>query len=425
MRTRQIRTIVFMAIISIGGIMVMQFVWFIKAYDFKQRQFNHTVYLALQEVGEKILEYHKTQVPLMGMVNQISTNYYAVNINGEIENSLLEFLLKTEFEKRNIPVDFEYGIYNCESGKMVYGNYISLKNKKSPGIKSNLPVWSENKYYFSVLFPDMKSYLTSQMGIWLFFNGVLLLICIFFSYALVIILKQKRYSEVQKDFINNMTHELKTPITTILVSTELLKKEEIANNTGKVKMYTSMIEQETFRLKNQVDKVLQVALLDKERIEFNLSPLNLHQCIQRLAKSLQLVISDKGGELSVVLDANIPYLMADEVHLENVIHNLTDNAIKYNNHPPQIAIITKNLKNKLILTIQDNGIGIDEENQKKIFEKFYRVSTGNVHNVKGFGLGLYYVKTIVEKHRGKITLTSELGKGTQLRLEFPSILKDN
>ena len=419
MRTKNIRIVIIMAIISIVGIMIIQFIWFKKAFDLKQRQFNHTVFLALQNVAEKTLEYNKIQVPLSGMVNQISTNYYAVNINGEINTSILEVILKTEFEKRNITIDFEYGVYNCESGKMVYGNYISQKNKTVITRKSELPIWVKDKYYFSVLFPDKTMYLSGQMGIWLFFNSVLVIICIFFGYTLIIILQQKRLSDTQKDFINNMTHELKTPISTILVTTQIIKKPEIYSNYQLITDYTNIITNETMRLKEQVDKVLQIALLDKA--SFNLQKINIHNIIQNIAESSKLLENKDNMSISIKLHAQYSIINADSVHLTNVLCNLIDNACKYCIMKPEIEISTKNEKKYIVISIKDNGIGISKENIKKIFDKFYRVPTGNVHNIKGFGLGLYYVKIVIVGHKGKIELSSEINTGTTIRIYLPIV----
>ena len=419
MRTKNIRAVIVMAIISISGIMVMQVIWYKKAYDLKQRQFDHTLYLSLQNVAEQLLKYNQTQVPLCGMVNQISTNYYAVNINGEIKTSVLEFLLKNEFEKRNITIDFEYGVYNCETGKMVYGNYISMKTNEVKTQKSELPLWVKDKYYFSVLFPDKTMYLTSQMGIWLFFNGILFIVCLFFGYALLIILRQKKLSEIQKDFVNNMTHELKTPIATILVSSRLIDKAETTDNKASISTYTQIIVNEASRLQQQVDKVLQIALLDKEKVRFQFQYTDIHALIKEVVDSSTILLADKNGAITYQLNASQQLVNVDVVHLTNLLHNLIDNAIKYCKHSPVINITTFDTAKYLVIQIKDNGIGISKENQKKVFAKFYRVHTGNIHNVKGFGLGLFYVKTIVDGHKGKITIESEIDKGCIVNVYLP------
>lgn len=420
MKTKYIRIVVIMAVLSVTGIMLMQVIWFKTAFDLKQRQFNQTVFLALQNVAEEILKYNQIQEPLSGLVNQLSSNYYAVNINSKIETSVLEFLLITEFKKKNITANFEYGVYNCESGKMVYGGYISMNDKPAKNNKTtSLPLWQNDNYYFSVLFPDVAMYITQQLNIWLLFNGILLVICIFFGYALLIILKQKRLSEIQKDFINNMTHELKTPISTILVSTKLLEKPQIFNHPELILNYNKIITLETTRLKGQVDKVLHIALLDKDKIDFNLSRINLHSLIIELKESLQLILHEKQGRLELLLEAGNFEVNADAIHIGNVFHNLADNAIKYCSKSPHITIYTMNKNKNLVVGIRDNGTGIKTEYLKRVFDKFYRVPTGNVHNVKGFGLGLYYVKTVMEKHKGKVSIRSEIDKGTEINLYFP------
>lgn len=399
----------------------MQVLWYKKAYDLKQRQFDHTVSLSLQNVAEKLLEFNQIQVPLMGMVNQISTNYYAVNINGEIEVSVLEILLKTEFEKRNILIDFEYGVYNCQSEKMVYGNYVSMKKQPVKIKKSILPPWEKDKYYFCVLFPEKTMYLSSQMGIWLFFNGILLIICVFFGYALFIILHQKKLSEIQKDFINNMTHELKTPISTILVSANIIKKPEVINSKDLVEKYADIIVHETTRLKEQADKVLQIALLDKEKVDFRFEEINIHESIENVMESAKLLLMEKNGNITFHHGAENHIIIGDKTHVTNLIHTILDNAVKYCTKNPDINISTINFKKYILVSIKDNGIGISKENHKKVFDKFFRVHTGDLHNQKGFGLGLYYVKTVVERHKGWVELNSEMNIGTEIKCYLPII----
>ena len=330
----------------------------------------------------------------------------------------LNFIMLRVFQQALI-IDFEYGVYNCESEKMVYGNYISMKNKTVQIKKSELPLWEKDKYYFCVLFPEKTMYLTSQMGIWLFFNGVLLIVCLFFGYALVIILRQKRFSEIQKDFINNMTHELKTPISTILVSASIIKKPEIIVNKDLVSNYTDIIVHETTRLKEQTDKVLQIALLDKEKVDFKFQRIDVHDSIQEVVESARLLITEKKGDINFHPEATNSIISGDTIHITNIINNIIDNAVKYCSKEPDINISTFNTKKYVIVSIKDNGIGISKINRKKVFDKFYRVPTGNIHNVKGFGLGLYYVKTVVEGHKGKLTLKSEINMGSEIKVYLP------
>jgi len=420
MRNKNLRIIILLATISIIGIVIIQSYWFKKAFDLKDKQFNHNVTIALQNVAESLLSYQNLPVPLESMVYQISGNYYVVSINGEIKTSLLEFLVMKEFEKRNVLVDFEYGVYNCQTQRMVYGNYVSFgKKEKNPSKQRDLPIWQNDKFYFGVYFPNKNSDVINQMNTWLFFSIILVVVCFFISYSIIVILKQKRLSEVQKDFINNMTHELKTPLSTIQVSTELLKKPEIYQLPEQLNKYLSIIQNETSRLKNHVEWVLQSAAFDNEKVKLTVENVNIQECIEKAIKSLDVLLQNKQGKMVAIFNAKRNVIRADKTHITMVIYNLLDNAIKYSAGNPLIRISTENMKDKLILKIKDNGNGIQKEHIGKIFDKFYRVPTGDIHNVKGFGLGLYYVRTMVKLLKGSIQAESKMNEGTEFVIRLP------
>jgi len=420
-KSSTIRFIVVLATISILGISITQIYWVKRAFGLKEAEFDRQVNTALFNVAAQIFSLNNTPSPANNPVKQISTNYYVVMVNGEIDASLLEFLLRSEFEKRNIQADFEYGIYDCTHEKMVYGNYVKLSDKVSKREQNpNLPKWVNAGYYFGVQFPNREAQILNQMGIWSFSSAVLLIVIIFFGYTLFIILKQKRLSEIQKDFINNMTHEFKTPISTIAVSTEVLKDSSIVQQPERLMQYATIIENENKRLKQHVERVLQMASLDKEDVGLKKEIINLHDVIEDVVNSMLVALNEKDGTIQLHLNALSPEIKADRHHLTNVIFNLVDNAIKYCSGKPVITITTAQQPGGIMLTIQDNGIGISEENKKRIFQKFYRVPTGNIHDVKGFGLGLYYVKQIVEAHRGRITVNSQPGNGCTFTLELPT-----
>jgi two-component system, OmpR family, phosphate regulon sensor histidine kinase PhoR len=373
----------------------------------------------LFNVAYQIYDINNTPSPAANPVKQVSTNYFVVLVNGDIDASLLEFLLRSEFEKRNVKADFEYGVYDCSSEKMKYGDYVPLQTAKEKVTNKKLPSWNHYAYHFGVQFPNREAHLLNQMGIWSFSSFVLLIVIVFFSYTLFVILKQKRLSEVQKDFINNMTHEFKTPISTIAVSTEVLKDPNIIHQPERLLNYTTIIEKENTRLKHQVERVLQMAQLDKDDIGLKKEVVDAHQVIQDAVKNTALALQEKGGTINLVPSATQHEFEADRLHLTNLFHNLIDNGIKYCKETPNITITTGNIGKNLIINVHDNGIGISPENQKRVFQKFFRVPTGNVHDVKGFGLGLSYVKSIVEAHKGSIRLESELGKGSMFRICFP------
>jgi two-component system phosphate regulon sensor histidine kinase PhoR len=232
-----------------------------------------------------------------------------------------------------------------------------------------------------------------------------------------VILKQKRLSEIQRDFINNMTHEFKTPISTIAVSADLISNPKINAHPEKLAQYAQIIKTQNHRLKEQIEKVLQMAIMDKGKLTLSRELVDIHEIVRQAVIHFRLKYED--AQIECDLQADTPLANADKVHLTNVIYNLLDNATKYISENPKILISTKHYKKQLLLSIQDNGLGIEKAHQNKVFERFYRVPTGNRHDVKGFGLGLNYVRQIIKAHHWKIRLESELGKGSTFTVSIP------
>ncbi|HLT74889.1 MAG TPA: HAMP domain-containing sensor histidine kinase [Ohtaekwangia sp.] len=419
MKNATIRRIVLLAVLSIVGITITQLYWVKRAFDLKEDEFERTVFTALYNVAQQIYEINQTPSPAANPVKQVSTNYFVVMVNNEMDPGLIEYLLRNEFEKRNLIVDFEYGVYDCTSAAMLYGDYVPLRTAKDKITSKHFPQWANQGYHFGVQFPNREAHLLNQMGIWSFSSIVLLLVIVFFAYTLFVILKQKRLSEVQKDFINNMTHEFKTPIATIAVSAEVLKHPDIIHQPERLKSYTAIIEKENTRLKHHVDRVLQMAQLDKEGHGYKKEQVDIHQLLDDAVANLAIALEENTGSVRVEKSANKTIVSGDKLHLTNVFGNLLDNAIKYCRGCAEITLRTLNHVNGITVEVTDNGIGISADDQRRIFQKFYRVPTGNVHDVKGFGLGLSYVKTVVEGHGGSIVVQSEPGKGSTFRIELP------
>jgi two-component system phosphate regulon sensor histidine kinase PhoR len=416
-----IRIVIILAGLSIAGITLTQVYWVRKAFDIRENQFNHDANAALRNVANRIFEINKTPSTANNPVTQVSTNYFVVNINGPVDPKMLDFLVETELEKRNITTDFESGVYDCIYKCMANDSDGSTGNTRMVN-EANLPKLENvplDGYYFGVLFPRLEANLISQMGIWLFSSGVNLVVIFFFLYTIFVILKQRRLSEIQRDFINNMTHEFKTPISTIAISAEVLKDPSIVNTPERLLNYTTIIQNENNRLKQQVERVLQMARLDKEEIKLKKEVLDVHDIIHEAVKNISISKTTPDSNIELKLDSNDSKVHADKLHLTNVFFNLLDNAIKYCKETPRIIISTTILNDLLHITVKDNGIGISPENHRKVFQKFYRVPTGNIHDVKGFGIGLNYVKLVMDSHRGKINLASELGKGTTFTLILP------
>lgn len=390
-----------------------------KAFDLKANQFNADVNRALENVASRIHDINKTPIPANSLVDQESSNYFTVMVNGPIDSNLLGFLLKYEFDRSNITADYEFGVYDCSKQCMTGGNYISPTKNKIPPSLSELPALKMDGYYFGVRFPQIEANLISQMGIWGFSSVVMLVVIFFFAYTLFVILKQRRLSEVQKDFINNMTHEFKTPLSTIAISTGVLKDPSIIQAPERLINYATIIENETNRLKQQVERVLQMARLEKNNLTLKRETTDLHELISESVKNNTVALQKKNGKFELCLNAENSLVNIDKLHFSNVLYNLMDNAIKYCNLSPVITITTSSSHHQFTLDVKDNGIGISEDNLKKIFHRFYRVPTGNLHDVKGFGLGLNYVKLVVESHGGKIMVNSKMGSGSTFTILLP------
>ena len=402
-----------------------------KEDSFKLKQFSEQTHIALRNVLERITNQHKDSVDLYGAVKQQSSNYFSVDISEELHPFYLENLLKRELYNENIHEDFQYGIYDCFSDSIVFGNLIHFTKDSlySPisdtmlGITSKNLKWKTDGHYFTVYFPNVVSKSINATNIdiyspWIFVLIIVVIILFFFGYTLTIILKQKRLSEVKNDFINNMTHELKTPISTIGLSSEMLLRNDFTQDPDRLKRYAEIIHKENKRLENQVERVLNVAKLDKEKLVLKKTQVNLHEIIEE-AKDIFEFNQVEENTIELEFSADEYIVNADQVHITNVIYNLIDNAIKYSDKDLSIKIKTYNHKKMLFIEVEDHGLGIKKDDQRMIFDKFYRVPTGNIHNVKGFGLGLYYVKLIIEEHDGSIHVNSTYGKGTTFTLNLP------
>jgi two-component system phosphate regulon sensor histidine kinase PhoR len=441
----KVKAVVVIGLFALFSILVIQLFWIQQAVEtqsvsisiqrkedsLKRKEFDDNVHLSLFNTLTKIQKSQGLVPELYGAIRKLNSSNYivAININEELPMLYLENLLKREFYLQNIQKDFYYGIYDCFTDSITLSNRITYKQdsifveeKQSTSEvtpeKLNL---KKDGHYFMVYFPQpFVSPLDAHKGSspWIYLILMILVVSVFFAFAVSIILRQNRLAEVKTDFINNMTHELKTPISTISLSAEMLLRTT-AEDLEKTHKYAGIIYKENKRLEHQVERVLNVAKLDKEQVVLNKQEFDVNELLSEVKENFELHHLDKGGSIEIRLNAAIHSIQADSVHLTNVIYNLLDNAVKYCEGTPEIQIVTRNERNGIWVEITDNGIGIKKENISLIFDKFYRVPTGNLHNVKGFGLGLYYVKLIVEAHGGKVVVKSTLGRGTTFSLFLP------
>ena len=346
------------------------------------------------------------------------------NYKQKADTVLLDSILKIEFKKQHIKAKYTYNITALYPGSSHHSSLVQAEAEADSLGIYKVSLSPSNRFvdpeYLVVRFLDQERAIFKGMWVLLMMSFIVILILIFsFYYIMASNLKQKKLSVIKNDFISNMTHEFKTPISTISLASEMLSDSSIAQTPDKQQRFLKMIREENKRLSVLVESILQTSILDKGEFKLKLTLLDVHEIINTAISNTQLLIAQRKGEINILLKAQNFKLCADRVHLTNIIFNLIDNAIKYSRDTPQINIATYNTPEGIMIEIKDNGIGISKENQRKIFDKFYRVPTGNVHNVKGFGLGLSYVLAVVVKHGGTISVDSELGRGSTFKLHLP------
>ncbi|NUM49927.1 MAG: HAMP domain-containing histidine kinase [Flavobacteriales bacterium] len=397
------------------------------SYDFKLNlnAYNHNSITATINDSVYLLQKEKRSNLISDLVEKMYEPENIKPIKERLNKDLLDSLLKNELLLAGINTPHDYNVFDY------YGNPLFELHKnqleKFQTLSYNMKLYPsdiiEKPHFLSIYFPKQKSYLLKSMGLILTSSVIIMLFVIAsFTYTILTILKQKKLSIIKNDFINNMTHELKTPISTISLAAEALSDPEISNNSSFRTNYLNMIKDENKRLAMMVENVLKSALWDKPDFKLHRETLDIHEVLLEIINSLSLQVQVKGGKIEKRFLAENTKVYADKVHITNLFFNLIDNAIKYTIKTPEIVVETSAHNNYIKIAVKDNGIGISKEHQKKIFDKFYRVPTGNIHNVKGFGLGLNYVKAIVEKHKGQITVKSEVNKGSCFEIVLPTKL---
>ncbi|MEY3420805.1 MAG: hypothetical protein RIR48_1094 [Bacteroidota bacterium] len=412
MKDNHIRFLTIFGITAIIAVFIIQIYWVKQAFNITESQFDHNVSVALRQVAEKIAIKNKTNFSQKNPVIKINPRHYVVEVRSEIDAALLDHYLKSTFDYFNINQDVEYGIYGCETNEMVYCNYIQKNKPQKEVTLSELPKFEGLDYYFTVTFPHFAIVSLNNMPMWIVTSFVLIIVVLFILYAFFIVFTQKSITRVQRDFINNMTHEFKTPISTISVIQQVISDPEIVKSPQRLNTYTKIIGDEIGRLNDQVEKILNITRLEKRQIEMHKEEVTANGIIDKVIQNLAHMEFEK----EVVIDKNLiaenDIIAADKTHFTNVICNIIENGIKYSPLNAEIMVTTKNVGKKLEISISDKGEGIDKKEIKKIFDKFYRIPKGDTHNVKGFGLGLFYVKQIAQAHHWNLKVESEPGLGT-------------
>lgn len=426
--------------LAVVGVLTLQMSFINNSRRLNEEQFDKHVEAGMKRVAEQLENVENFQLQrfangfsiatlqeTMSAAVQLQQEMFNTPIEERIEIIRLDQFLKNELGN-DIP--FSYGVWsNTSNSFVIYNNHFVVPNEsqvsygflKASEYKTKLfPTDINNPGNLHVFFPTKSSVVWGRLWLDLLLSLLFTAIILAsFAYTISVILQQKKLSEMKNDFINNMTHEFKTPIATISLASDSITNPSVIGNPDKVKRFADIIRQENKRMHGQVEKVLQMALVERGSIKLNFSDVNIHQVIEQAVSNMSLQVERKEGSVTAQLDAEKYYVEGDLNHISNVINNLLDNANKYSPEKPEIIVSTRNISNGIEVTVSDKGIGMSKEAKKRIFEKFYRVHTGNLHDVKGFGLGLAYVKAMVTAHKGSIDVKSELGKGSSFILLFP------
>lgn len=403
---------------AIVGVLFMQLLTLSQAYAFEKKEFSEKIHFALQDVVAKIHKDNKTEVPITSQIKKITDDYYIVNVDDVFDATVLEYYLKTEFQKVKLNIDYEYAIYDCSSDEMMYGKYVSSTDKKAPRCEKCFTKKEGLVYYFAIRFPQLKyNYITSLQQYWIY-TGVLVLVLVIYVYSVLLLIKQKKYTELQTDFINNMTHEFKTPISSILIASNYAKSQEEITKNPKLSKYVQIIIEQSNKLNQHIEKILHIAKSDSHMLELEKTKFNMLDIIG-LAKETILLKYDKEISIEIQSEKTEHPIVADEFHFSNVVYNILDNAIKYNDGTPKIVVRLTETSKETKLDFIDNGIGIETPELNAIFDKFYRISSAKRNEVGGFGLGLFYVKKICTLHRWKIQVKNNPESGITVTISIP------
>jgi two-component system, OmpR family, phosphate regulon sensor histidine kinase PhoR len=416
LKINKLNGIIALGLIAIIGILIAQLLWTKEAFTLEEKKFGQKANIALLEVAKQLYAGTNNLLPSENPVQKISNDYYIVNVNNDFEPEVLEYYLKSEFAKATLNTDFEYAIYNCQSDEMVYGNYVSRSEKNYQKSDIFFPKHKNLVYYFAIRFPDQATFLFSSLKFWFLLSGALLVILLVYVYSIFTILQQRKYSELQKDFINNMTHEFKTPLSSILIASNYLANQNLIKKDEKLKKYSKIIIDQSKKLNSHIEKILTIAKSDSSQMALKKETIAVLPIIEEVIENMKL----KNEAVSIALKTNLPFLEieADVFHFTNIIYNLVDNSIKYCNINPQITIEVIKTNNQITLLFRDNGIGISPKKVPFIFDKFYREATTKSNEVAGFGLGLYYVKKICDLHKWKINAKNNPEIGITVTLQI-------
>ena len=421
MKSTTLRWIMLSITIIIALIIVSQLYWLKRVYTLEEQQFNSGVVKSIRGLFEDVKIADNPAFQVKQIIEVIDPNTYLVKLDSIPDKDSLYYHLSNEFEDFDVWTDCTVGVYNSKKNEFQYKFYLSTAASRYPQSTTiNLLPVIKNYDYLLLNFPHRSKYIIHEMLFWIITAVVLLLVLVGLSVSLIFLYKQKFLNELQKDFVNNFTHEFKTPLAVMKIASDVLIQPSITTQPGRLLKYGSVIKEQTEHLQNQVERLLKTASGDNKHIIVNKLPCKLNDLIEHAIDQLEPLIHNKNASVHFTPDDTDPVINADKVHLQLVVINLIENAIKYSSSNPYIAIDVQHDDSSMFaVSVKDKGIGIEEKNFKYLFKKFYRVPTGNVHQVNGFGLGLNFVKKIIDAHDGKIIIKSVPGIGTEFKILLP------
>lgn len=407
---------------ALAGIMIIQLYGIRNAYLFQKEQFGSNVQTGLNNVASRLIEMQvDTNVRLLRGC-QHAYEFERQEILPLLLSPVLDEFVSDEFSKLNINIEYDYAVYGIPEMSLLKTSNPDRSGKllNSPHHVSFMCIYDEEGFNLAVYFPEQHSFILYNVLPWAALLFLLIILLVFaFLKIIRMFLNAKKFSDMKTDFVNNMTHEFKTPIASLSLAADMLMKPEINNQPCQVQRYAKVISDENKRLKSRVEQVMHITMVERGDFSMKMKPVDVHKLVEESLKPYKMLIKQQKGRVLCLLNAKQSNIHADPVHLENAVSNLIDNAIKYSIGAPELTLKTSNSDEGVIISIEDKGVGISAEHQQDIFRRFYRVSTGDVHDAKGFGLGLYYVKTVVEAHQGSIHVKSQPGKGSRFEMFLP------
>lgn len=418
-RSSTIRLGIFISTLIIAVILVFQLIWLKKVYRFEQKEFDRNIIKVIRGLYEDINASVYYSTHLNKLIENPEPHLYIAQVPLHTGTDSLVEYLHYELEDFDVFTDCHIGIYSAKEGKYIYKDILESAGKKQSNNKIKVPDTPRSYDHLTLYFPNRREYILSQMDSWIISSILLLFVLLLFSGSLYYFYRQKFLNEIQKDFIHNFTHEFKTPVSVISLAADVLKNPEIIHKPEKLTTYSGIIEYQSQYLQNQTEKLLKFAHDESSQLHLSKEKVNIHNLIQEAVANLTPLIDKSNSKLSFELNAEPPFLTADRDYLIIVIINLIDNAVKYSKKP-QVTIRTGRKKSSLFFSVADNGIGIEKKQVRKIFRKFFRFHQGDIYPAKGFGIGLSFVKKIIDAHGGKIKVESTLGKGSVFTIELPA-----